>query len=41
MQLVEQHIVKKGDPRWAELDALGLAAKNLYNLTNYHIRQEY
>ncbi len=41
MQLVEQHIIKKSDPRWAELDALGWAAKNLYNLTNYHIRQDF
>ena len=41
MQLVESHIVRKGDARWAELDALGFAAKNLYNLTNYYIRQEY
>lgn len=41
MQLVESHIIKKGDPRWTELDALGFAAKNLYNLINYHIRQEY
>ncbi len=41
MQLVEQHIIKKSDSRWAELDALGFAAKNLYNLTNYHIRREF
>lgn len=41
MQLVEQHIIGKNDPRWAELDALGFAAKNLYNLTNYHIRQDF
>jgi putative transposase len=41
MQLVEQHIIQKGDPRWAELDVLGFTAKNLYNLTNYHIRQAY
>ncbi|MFN7927502.1 MAG: hypothetical protein U0Y68_06080 [Blastocatellia bacterium] len=41
MQLVESHIIRKNDPRWAELDALGFAAKNLYNLTNYHIRQEF
>ena len=41
MQLVEQHIIQKGDLRWAELDALSFAAKNLSNLTNYHIRQDF
>jgi len=38
---VEQHIVKQGDPIFARIDEVSFAAKNLYNLANYHIRQAY
>ncbi len=41
MQLVEQHIVKKADPRFAVIDAAAFAAKNLYNLALYEVRQAF
>jgi putative transposase len=41
MQLVEQHIIDKGDPRWSQIDAACLLSKNLYNAANYLVRQEY
>ncbi len=41
MQLVEQHIVKKVDPRFAVIDAAAFAAKNLYNLALYEVRQAF
>ena len=39
--LVEQHVIKATDPRFAEIDAAAFAAKNLYNLGNYTIRQSW
>jgi putative transposase len=41
MQLVEQHIIRKGDVRWAELDRVGWYSKNIYNAAMYLIRQHY
>ncbi len=41
MQLVEQHCIDKGDPRYAAIDAAAFAAKNLYNLALYEMRQSY
>ena len=41
MQLVEQHIIKQSDPRYAQLDAEAFASKNLWNLANYHVRQSF
>jgi putative transposase len=41
MQLVEQHCINKGDPRYAAIDAAAFAAKNLYNLALYETRQAY
>lgn len=41
MQLVEQHVIDKHDPRYAAIDAAAFAAKNLYNLALYEIRQSY
>jgi putative transposase len=38
--LVEQHVVKAGDEGYAEI-AAAFAAKNLYNLGNYTIRQSF
>ncbi len=35
MQLVEQHVIDKNDPRYAIIDAAAFAAKNLYNLALY------
>ncbi|EFH84649.1 RNA-guided endonuclease InsQ/TnpB family protein [Ktedonobacter racemifer] len=41
MQLVERHIICKGDSRYAAIDAASFASKNLYNLANYHMRQSF
>src|SRR5258708_35004123 len=41
MQLTEQHLIRKGDPRYAAIDAAAFASKNLYNQATYHIRQAY
>jgi putative transposase len=41
MKLVERHLVKKNDPRFAVIDAAAFASKNLYNQANYQIRQAF
>ncbi len=41
MQLVEQHIIRKGDPRSAKIDAAAFASKNLWNAANYLVRQAF
>jgi len=41
MQLVEKHLIRKGDPRFAVIDRAAFASKNLYNQANYQIRQAY
>ena len=41
IQLVEKHIVKSTDPRFELIDAAAFASKNLYNLANYMVRQEF
>src|SRR5215510_12808869 len=41
MQLVEQHIIDKSDPRWSAIDKACFLSKNLYNAANYIVRQEY
>ena len=41
MQLVEQHVIGPRDPRFAPIDAAAFAAKNLYNLANYLVRQSF
>jgi transposase len=35
MQLVEQHVISKTDPRYAALDRAAFASKNLYNAALY------
>lgn len=35
MNLVEQHIIERSDPRYKRLDEAAFASKNLWNLTNY------
>ena len=39
--LVEQHVIQAGDPCYEEIDAAAFAAKTLYNLGNYTIRQSW
>ena len=41
MQLVEQHVISRSDPRFAAIDAAAFAAKNLYNAANYLVRQAF
>jgi IS605 OrfB family transposase len=41
MLLVERHIIKESNALYKELDEMCFKSKNLYNLTNYHIRQEF
>src|SRR5260221_12222011 len=38
MMLVEQHIIKKDDPRFNKIDEMAFASKNLWNLANYCVR---
>ena len=41
MQLVEQYIISKSDPRYNVIDEAAFQSKNLYNAGNYEIRQSY
>ena len=41
MHLVEQHVIRKIDPRYAKIDAAAFASKNLYNAANYLVRQAF
>jgi len=41
MHLVERHLIRKDDPRFAVIDRAALASKNLYNQANYQIRQSF
>src|SRR6266849_60932 len=41
MQLVEQTIISRQDPRYALIDAAAFASKNLYNAANYELRQAF
>jgi hypothetical protein len=40
MQLTEQHVTDRKDPRFAVIDAAAFASKNLYNAALYEIRKE-
>ncbi len=41
MQLVEQHVINRNDPRFAMIDEAAFKSKNLYNAANYEIRQTF
>ncbi len=41
MQLTEQHVIDRNDPRYAVIDAAAFKSKNLYNAALYEIRQSY
>jgi putative transposase len=41
MRLVEQHVIKREDPRYKRIDAASFASKNLWNLANYTVRQSF
>jgi putative transposase len=41
MQLVEQHVIKRGNPRYGVIDEAAFASKNLWNAANYLVRQSF
>lgn len=41
VRLVEQHRIYPTDPRYEVIDAASFASKNIYNLTDYHVRQHF
>ncbi len=41
MKLVEQHVIKRTDPRYPRLDAAAFASKKLWNAANYLVRQSF
>ena len=41
MQLVERHIIKKGNYYYKELDETSYKSKNLYNSALYYVRQQF
>ncbi len=41
MRLVERHVIKRADLRFAAIDAAAFASKNLYNAANYDVRQAF
>src|SRR5579859_840789 len=41
MQLSEQHIIRRSDPRWLAIDQAAWFSKNIYNAANYRLRQVY
>jgi len=41
MQVVEQTMINKSDPRYAIIDVASFASKNLYNLALYEVRQSF
>ncbi len=41
MRLVEQHIIKKSNLMYKEIDEISFLSKNLYNRANYVVRQEF
>lgn len=41
MQLVEQYVIDRHDPRYGAIDEAAFKSKNLYNAGNYEIRQAY
>src|SRR5260221_8154948 len=41
MQLVEQHVIDRNDPRYSVIDEAAFKSKNLYNAALYEIRQSF
>ncbi len=41
MQVVEQTVINKSDPRYSMIDEAAFKSKNLYNLALYEIRQSF
>jgi putative transposase len=41
MQLVEQHVIDRKDPRYSVIDEAAFKSKNLYNAALYEVRQAF
>lgn len=41
MQLVQRHIINRNHPYWSYFDRQCFLSKNLFNLSNYHLRQHF
>ena len=41
MQLTEQHVISRNDPRYAVIDEAAFQSKNLYNAALYEMRQAF
>ena len=41
MRLVEQHVIRRSDPRYKVIDGAAFKSKNLYNAANYEYRQAF
>ena len=41
MQLVEQHVINRSDPRYSVINGAAFKSKNLYNAANYEYRQAF
>jgi putative transposase len=41
MLLVERHVIKRTDARFAAIDRAAFAFKNLYNAANYDVRHAF
>ena len=41
MQLTEQHVITRADPRYQVIDAAAFVSKNLYNAALYVVRQSF
>src|SRR2546422_7909414 len=41
MQLTEQHVIDRHDPRYGAIDTAAFASKNLYNAALYLVRQTF
>jgi putative transposase len=41
MQLTEQHVISSSDPRYTVIDEAAFKSKNLYNASNYVVRQAF
>jgi len=41
LRLVEQHIIKKSNSMYKDIDEISFLSKNLYNRANYVVRQEF
>jgi putative transposase len=41
VQLVEQHCIRKSDPRYSVIDEAAFKSKNVYNAALYEMRQAF